>query len=169
MTCEETRRHIHEAHDDDRADALPEPVRAHLATCAACRELDDDLDRLSRALRAMPRHPLPADALDAVWRETLHARPRTSTTTVRFWRLAAAASFVSALATVTLYLVFAPVRPPGPSAVELARASAQADIVFGYTARALAATRDAAADRVIASKVSPAVRGIPAPRASRRP
>jgi predicted anti-sigma-YlaC factor YlaD len=168
MTCAEIRRHIHEAHDGERASALPEDVRSHLATCAACRELDEDFGALARALRAMPRDPLPTEALDAVWRETIRARPRLFTT-AGFWRLAAAASFVAALGTVTLYLVFAPVRPTGPSAVELARASAQADIVFSYTARALAATRAAAADKVIASKISPAVRGVPAPRDSRRP
>ena len=39
---------------------------------------------------------------------------------------------------------------PEPSRRELARASAQAEMVFGYTARALAATRDATADRVLA-------------------
>jgi len=170
MTCEEIRRLIHEVHDD-RAGTLPEPVVRHLAACRACREFADDLDALSRALRALPLVPLPADALDAVWRGTIHAPSMTSTPltmTAGFWRLAAAAVFVTALSATTLYFVFAPVQPPGPSVVELARASAQADIVFGYTARALAATRVAAADRVLASKVSPAVRGVPAARPSRR-
>jgi hypothetical protein len=169
MTCDEIRPLIHEAHDEGRTDALPEPARAHLATCGACRELDDDLHGLSRALRAMPRIPFPADALDAVWRETVLAKPRTLTTSAGFWRFAAAASFVAALSTATLYLVVTPATPPSPSASELARASAQADLVFGYTARALAAARDAATDKVIASKVSPAVRGAAAPRPSRRP
>ena len=169
MTCEEIRRHIHEAQDDDGA--LPTIVHAHIATCGACRDFEDDLLSLSRALRALPRAPLPADALDAVWRGTIHAPSMTSTPltmAVGFWRLAAAAVFVTALSATTLYFVFAPVQPPGPSVVELARASAQADMVFGYTARALAATRVAAADRVLASKVSPAVRGVPAARPSRR-
>jgi hypothetical protein len=66
--------------------------------------------------------------------------------------------------------VLSPSPPPrGPSAVELARASAQADLVFGYTARALAAARIAATDRVLASEVSPAVRGLAASHAPRRP
>jgi 2-keto-4-pentenoate hydratase/2-oxohepta-3-ene-1,7-dioic acid hydratase in catechol pathway len=43
------------------------------------------------------------------------------------------------------------------------------ELVFGYTARALAATRSAATDRVLASRVSPAVRGLAAPHAPRRP
>jgi len=169
MTCEQTRRHIHEAHDDDSTGPLPELVRAHLAACSACRDFKDDILALTRALRALQRAPLPADALDAVWRKTLHARSGASTTTAGLWRLAAAAVLVAALSTATIYFVYAPSPPPGPSPVELARASAQAELVFGYTARALAATRDAAADRVLASKVSPAVRGVAASHPSRRP
>jgi predicted anti-sigma-YlaC factor YlaD len=169
MTCEETRRHIHEAHDDDRGAPLPELVRAHVAACTACRDFEGDLRALTDALRALPPAPLPGDVLDAVWRRTIRARPAVAATTIRPWRLAAAAAFVTVLSTASLYFVFAPARPPGPSSVELARASAQADMVFGYTARALAATRDAAADRVLASKVSPAVRGVVASHPPRRP
>jgi predicted anti-sigma-YlaC factor YlaD len=168
MTCEETRRYIHEAHDEGDA-VLPELVFTHIAACAACRDFESDLRSLRDALRAMPPAPLPGDALDAVWRETIRARPAAGSTTMRSWRLAAAAAFVTVLSTASLYFMFAPARPPGPSSVELARASAQADMVFGYTARALAATRDAAAERVLASKVSPAVRGAAAPHPPGRP
>jgi len=168
MTCEETRRHIHEAHDDGRTAALPELVRAHIAACTACRDFEDDLRSLTAALRELPQAPLPADALDAVWRETIRARPG-ATTTMGFWRLAAAAVFVAVLSATSLYFVFAPARPKEPSPVELARASAQAEMVFGYTARALAATRDATADRVLALRVSPAVRGVAASHPPRRP
>jgi len=169
MTCEEIRGNIHEAYDDDHTGALPEPVRTHIAACSACRELNDDLLSLSHTLRALPRAPLPDDALDAVWRETIHARHGATSTAAGVWRLAAAAVFVTALGTATLYFVLAPAPPPGPSTVELARASAQAEMVFGYTARALAATRDATTDRVLASKVSPAVRGVSASHPARRP
>ncbi len=167
MTCEEIRLLIHEVHDD-RADSLPEFVHVHLAACATCRDFNRDLESLSHALRAMPRIPLPADALEAVWRDTVRRRPF-ALTTFGLWRLAAAAVFVTALSATTLYFVFAPVRPSAPTAVEIARASAQAEMVFGYTARALAATRVAATDRVLASRVSPAVRGVPASHPSRRP
>lgn len=169
MTCEELRRHIHEGLDDGSMGTLPELVSSHLATCCACRDFKDDLESLSHALRALPRVPLPPEALDAVWRETIHARPVGFAAPAGFWRLAAAASFVAALSTATLYFVFAPAPPPGPTAVELARAYAQAEMVFGYTARALAATRDATTDRVLASRVSPAVRSANASQPSRRP
>ena len=168
MTCEEARRHIHEAHDDDIDAGLHELVHAHIAACTACRDFKVDLRALTDALRAMQPAPLPAEALDAVWRETIRARPAVSTT-MSSWRLAAAAVLVAALSTTSLYFVFTPARPPEPSPVELARASAQAEMVLGYTARALAATRDATADRVLASKVSPAVRGVAASHPPRRP
>jgi len=169
MTCDDVRRAIHDAHDDEGA-SLPEPIRTHITTCASCRELADDLTALTQALRALPRAPLPPDALDAVWRRTIHARPHRFPIGIGVRQLAAAALFIAALSTATLYFVFAPTpSPQGPTAVELARASAQAELVFGYTARALAATRNATADRVLASKVSPAVRGATAPRPSRRP
>jgi len=168
MTCDEIREQIHEAYDEGSG-GPSEAVRAHLATCGACREFHDDLAVLSQALRDLPRVPLPAYALAAVWSETVDARRGRVSAAVEFWRLAAAAVFVTALSATTLYFVFAPVRPPGPSVVELERASAQAEMVFGYTARALAATRNAAADRVLASKVSPAVRGVSASHSSRRP
>jgi predicted anti-sigma-YlaC factor YlaD len=169
MTCEEARRHIHEAYDDDLTGAFPDLVREHIAACSACRDFEDDLRSLRHAFRALPRAPLPADALDTVWRETIHARPGAGSTTMGFWRLAAAAAFVTVLSATSLYFVFAPAQPPGPSPVELARASAQAEMVFGYTARALAATRDAATDRVLGSRVSPAVRGVAASHLPRRP
>ncbi len=169
MTCEENRRYIHEALDDDLVVALPALVRAHVASCGACRELLDDLQSLAAGLRALPRAPLPHEALDLVWRETIRAGRGAGWTERRWGRAVAAASLVTALSATTLYVMFVPTRPAGPSAVELARASAQAEMVFGYTARALAATREAAAGRVLASRVSPAVRGMAAPRSPRRP
>jgi predicted anti-sigma-YlaC factor YlaD len=169
MSCETIRQMIHDAHDGELAGELPESVRAHIAGCAACRELEDDLETLTQALRSLPRAPLPPEALDAVWRDTIRARPSAFTRTFGSWRLAAAAVFLTAFSTATLYVLLAPATPSGPTPVELARASAQAEMVFGYTARALAATRDAATERVLASRVSPAVRGVAASHPSRRP
>lgn len=169
MTCDEIRRQLHEAHDDGRARALPELVRAHVAACGACRSLEEDLDALFHTLRSLPTIPLPGEALGAVWRDTIRRRSGSAPTSAGHWRLAAAAVYVSVVSAATLYLVLAPAPPPQPSPVELARASAQAELVLGYAARALDAARYAAADRVLASKVSPAVRGAAAPHPTRRP
>ena len=167
MTCDEIRRLIHEAHDDERANALPDVVRAHLTTCDACLSLEDDLQSLVHALRSLPSIPLPGVALDEVWRRTVRARDAAAPVRSH-WRLAAAVAFVSVLSAATLYLVLAPAPRRAPSAVELARASAQAELVLGYTAHALAAARIAATDRILTSKVSPAVRGVATPHPSRR-
>jgi predicted anti-sigma-YlaC factor YlaD len=168
MTCETTRQAIHEAFDEDRGDALSHELRAHLASCPACRELATDLSTLRFALRALPREPLPPEALDGVWRRTVRANGAAHRPAWGGWRAAAAAVVVTALGAGTLYLVSKPAVPKGPTATDLAVAEAQAEMVFGYTARALAATRNAAAHDVIEVKVSPAVRGAAAPRSSRR-
>lgn len=168
MTCETIREAIHDAFDDDRGDELAGDVRAHLASCAACRELADDLAALQVALRELPREPLPPEVLDRVWRSTVRAEDAARRPAWTSWRAAAAAVVVTALGVSTLYMVSIPTAPPGPSAAELAVAEAQAEMVLGYTARALAATREAAAHQVILDKVSPAVRGAAVPRTPRR-
>lgn len=162
MTCDEVRLGLHEAHDETDF-TLPAEVRAHVASCSACGELARDLDALSHGLRSLPRHTLPADALAAVWTETSRSRSMLSRSWTRsgYMRLAAAVA-VTAVSSAALYYVFAP-PPVDPRAKELARASAEATLVLGYTAKALAATRDAAADRVLVLKVSPAVRGEHSP------
>lgn len=168
MNCETAREAIHDLLDGDRG-AAPDPeLAAHLASCPACRETLDDLAALQDSLRDLPREPLPPATLDVVWKTTVRARGTTRPRILGSWRAAAAAVFVTALGASTLYLVSLPSVPPGPSAAELAHAEAQAELVFGYTARALAATREATARQVIESKVSPAVRGAAAPRPPRR-
>jgi predicted anti-sigma-YlaC factor YlaD len=170
MNCAEIREHLHEAQDGPAGGPLQDAIRDHLVECASCREFADDLNALSRGLRALPRAPLPEETLDTVWRLTIDAGATTATGVRGIWRLAAAAVFVTAASATTLYFLWPPAPPrPTPSAVELARAEAQAELVFGYTARALAATRTAATDRVLASKVSPALRQATAQRAPRRP
>ena len=165
MTCATARERIHAALDDPEA-VLPAEVNAHLASCDACRELHDDLETLGSGLRALPRTPLPPSTLDAVWRETVGRRER-RWATPGLVRAAAAAVVVTALCATTIYFV-TPRGPKEPTPAQIARASAEAEMVLGYTARALAATRTATADKVLASKVSPAVRGEPAVRPARR-
>lgn len=158
MNCDEARLRLDEAHD--------EAARSHLASCGACREFAAELNTLTLALRALPQSPFPADALDAVWKKTSRSLPASSWLTAGWTRLAAAL-VVTAVSTAALYYVSAP-SPPTPGATELAKASAEAELVLAYAAKALAATRDATTDRVFASKVSPAVRGEVAP-SPRRP
>ena len=126
-----------------------------------------EIEALRASLRGLPPAPLPPQALDTVWARTVRA-PRGRFGLPDSWRAAAAAVVVTALGATTLYFVSSPVPSGEPSRAELARAEAQAELVFGYTARALRATRNATARDVIADKISPAVRGDVAPRTPRR-
>jgi predicted anti-sigma-YlaC factor YlaD len=45
--------------EEERADALPELLRAHLEKCAECRAYAEDWSRLSEAFRAVAAEPLP--------------------------------------------------------------------------------------------------------------
>ena len=166
MTCEEIRTVLDEALDE-RTPELAAAVVDHLEGCSRCRERWSELEALSGLLRDRPRVALPAEALDDVWRRTIQAGVDDPRTRAGFRRLAAAVLATAVVGT-TLYFVFAPPARHAPTAAELARAEAQADLVLGYAARALAATRTAATDRVLASKVSPAVRGIAASHPARR-
>jgi len=159
--CDVGRERVH-AHFDEIPDApASESLRLHLQTCRGCRELFDDLAILRDTLRARPRPELPAGDLEAVWNRTVR-------TSRGGWldgrkRAAVAAILVTGVSLSTLWLLRGPSTPPGPTAAEIARAEAQADLVLSYAARALAATRTAAMHDVIGKKVSPAVRGnVPA-------
>lgn len=155
MNCESAREQIHAALDDDAP--LDVDTLAHVGTCGGCGALYEELSALRDSLRALPREPLPPAALDAVWSQTVRATPR-----ARFssgWRAAAAALIVTLAGWATIHTLRETTAPSGPSAAELARAQAQADLVFGYTGRALAATRHAATRQVIQDRVAPAVRG----------
>ena len=159
--CDVGRERVH-AHFDETPDApASASLRAHLQACPGCRELFDDLTVLRNTLRAHPRPELPAHDLEAVWDRTVR-RPGARWFDARK-RAAAAAVLVTGVSLSTLWLLRGPSVPPGPTAAEIARAEAQADLVFSYTARALSATRNAAARDIVGSKVSPAVRGnVPA-------
>jgi hypothetical protein len=159
--CDVGRERVH-AHFDETPDTpASESLRLHLQTCRGCRELFDDLAILRDTLRTRPRPELPAGDLEAVWNRTIR-------TSRGGWldgrkRAAVAAVLVTGASLSTLWLLRGPSAPPGPTAAEIARAQAQADLVLSYTARALAATRTAATRDVVAQKVSPAVRGnVPA-------
>lgn len=155
--CDVGRERVHALFDGDTETPVPENLRSHFSTCAGCRELYEELAIVRAVLRARPHDAMPDDALEAVWERTVRA-PR------RGWldgrrRAAVAAVLVTGVSLSTLWLLRGPAAPSGPTTAEIARAEAQADLVFAYTARALAATRHAAARSVVGSKVSPAVRG----------
>ena len=161
--CAAMREEIQALFDEDGPIALPGPLREHLDACSACREFAGELGALRTAFRELPSYPLPQAALDEIRRRTVHAPTLSVVRAVPAWTRAAAAAVFATALIATTWIVLRPAPPAdGPSDAELRRAEAQAELVFGYAARALDATRSAAAERVVASKVSPAVRGTAA-------
>jgi len=55
MRCDDFRMMV----EEERADAVPELLRAHLEKCAACRSYAEDWGRVSEAFRAAAADPLP--------------------------------------------------------------------------------------------------------------
>jgi len=154
--CEGMRERIHEVFDTDDPGAVPEALAEHLVSCASCRAMHDDLSQLRTMLRDVPASPLPGETLEAVWASTVKRGPARRNAAP--WMRAAAAALAATALIATSYLMTR-TGSGTPSRDEIARAEAQADLVFGYTAKALEATRSAAADRVFADKIVPAVRG----------
>jgi anti-sigma factor RsiW len=158
--CAAMREEIHALFDEDGPISLPGPLREHLDACSACREFAGELGTLRSAFRELPSYPLPQEVLDEVRRRTIHAPTLSVVRSAPAWTRAAAAAVFATALIATTWIVTRPVPiDGGPTDAELRHAEAQAELVFGYAARALDATRSAAAERVVASKVSPAVRG----------
>ena len=161
MSCDEARERVHRVLDGDLM--LVEARRElddHLASCAGCREASGELHSIQEALRSMPAAAFPDAALEAVWDRTTRSR--------RLWRSmldwrAAAAAAVLALA---IYGAWGPARVAGvaePTPEEVARATEEARMVLGLTARALNDAKQAAMEEVLAGEVSPALRRAPVP------
>jgi anti-sigma factor RsiW len=144
--CRETLEWIHAELDGDLPDARRSALLLrHLADCAACREAEARLREIHDALAALPEVPLPAAALDAVWRRA-EGRRRVP------WRAAAAAAVLAG--------VVWGLWPSGPSDAELAQAAVQVRKVFRVTSRALREAERAAFREVLAGEVSPALRSV---------
>lgn len=156
--CASARELVHRALDGE---ALPAAERAalgrHLLTCADCRELRDDLERLRLGLQELPMPGLPREARAAVLAATVGSRGRRGR--VADWLpLAAAAALVVVM--IGLASIADRVRPPHDEA-EVRAAERQARMVLEVTAAALRRSERAAFDTVLAGEVSPALERVP--------
>ena len=76
--CNETSQ-VHAYHDNAMSNAEREAFELHLATCAECREMLDDLRGLSRMFAEVPLPPMPAGAvhrMHASWHQARAIRER---------------------------------------------------------------------------------------------
>jgi predicted anti-sigma-YlaC factor YlaD len=159
LDCERARRTLEERLDERVDSERARHLRDHLERCPRCREHEEGLLLVRRALGALPVVPFPDEALAAVWRRTIEAEAHPSRASRLDWRSAVAAALVAAAALFSLQLGGG--RRGGPTDAEIARAARETRLVFALTARAMRRSERAAVDQVLAKEVSPAVRRIP--------
>ena len=152
---------------DERLDGELSAERAaalevHLAACGECRAVAEGLAAVRTTLRALPEHPLPPEALEAVLDRTVRRSrfrglPRFSAA----WPAWAGAAAVVILALLLLGGPLAPTQTGRPSADEVARGRDDARRVLSLASRALHRAERAACDTVVAGEVAPALRRVP--------
>jgi anti-sigma factor RsiW len=158
--CARARASIHAWLDGEAS--VPTSVEEHLASCVSCRALRDELGIVQRALRSLPHEPMPAAALDEVWRRTSRASERPASPQRRAgldWRVLAAAA-VLALALLG-GLRERGLAPAAADEEELARAAAEARLVLSLSAGAIRRTERAAVHQVLLGQVGPALERVP--------
>ncbi len=171
--CEAMRKTIQDGQDGPLSTEDVRALEVHLAGCADCRDYERGIEMVREALRVMPLHRFPDEALERVWDRTVRAEVEARR---RFgwvdWRpLAAAAVLAAALFGIWLLGDRATSRHEivadnGPgretySAQEIERARAELELVLGVTAQTVRQAEAAAVGGVLANEVSPALSRIP--------
>ena len=158
--CSRAQELIHRVLDGELMDAsLHVELDEHLAGCASCRDVRDELTAIQRELQALRTEPLPDAALRQVWAETTDAEASRR----RFpgwgldWRAAAAAAVLA----VALFGLGRSFQPERPDPQELAKAETEARLVLELASSALGRTEHVAVDGVLAGEISPALRRMP--------
>ncbi len=168
MTCATALETFHRVLDGDLMDAADrQAMEAHLQVCSGCAEQAGQLREVQDILRGMAEQPMPGDAVEEVWRQTVRA-PRVRTRRGwRDWRFATAAAIVAAA--VLIGLQTGPFDNPQNEEQVARQAAEEARMVLQLTANALKRTEEVAFREVFAEEVSPALQrvGILWPRRSR--
>ncbi len=160
--CDRAREIIHEMLDGPLAADRVAELDGHLESCDACRAFRDELALVQRGLRELPEIPMPDDALEEVWEQTVRADgndkivsflPRT-----KRWAVLAAAAVLALVAVLAVFNLW---NGDSPDTREIEIARAQLEQVIGLTGGALQKTQSATVDRVFRREVSPALRRIP--------
>jgi anti-sigma factor RsiW len=160
--CREFCRLLHARLDGELPGERKGDLEAHLAACASCRGLADELAAVGAGLRALPEHPLPSGVLREVLDRTVRRRrfvrvPGILLPSRRLWAAGALAAAI--LIALVVYPRYSATR--GPSPEDLARAQGEFRLVLSLTARAMRRAELAASDRVLAAEVAPALHRVP--------
>lgn len=163
--CDAMRNTIQEGLDGPVDVSDVRALEAHLAECESCREYRDGMFAVRQALRSIPLHHFPDDALEQVWERTVRTAPaKTGRQALArpVWRVAwrpLAAAAAVALALTGIWLVGG--RRPEYSEAEIAQAAAELRLVLDRTARSMRHAETAAIGGVLANEVAPALERIP--------
>jgi putative zinc finger protein len=155
MTCELARERINELVDGTLDRAARVELDAHLATCAACAELAEDLEIVLRASRSLP----PLDPPERVWLSVSRAvaasgAPAATHAPRREWINVTLAVAAVLLAAVVITLVVRSGRTPAAGNASGVASSGQP--VSGASAQAGAPTTDSAELRSLQSELQQA-------------
>jgi hypothetical protein len=148
--------------------ATSRQLEQHLASCADCRQADEELRAIQVALRGLEVEPFPPTALEAVWERTTR---RGEPGGWFDWRAAAAAVVLAA----GLFGLWSAMRPPVPPRMavvaeerptrqELDQARAEVRLVLNVTAAALRKSERAAKtaiDEVLERRIPDALQKVP--------
>lgn len=148
LDCAAARASIHAALDVPGM-GLDARTRAHVAGCAACRELADGLAELTAALAGVAPLAFPEDDLAAVWRRTIDAAPAARPAVRRRSALVLRAAAFLAFAALGAWAVVTATREPEPGPAELARAASDLETVLRLAGRALDRGREVAVDDAV--------------------
>lgn len=158
--CDRYRGWIHSRIDGDLdADAARE-LRAHLGSCASCRDEATSLEMVAVGLRDLRPETMPDAAFEAV---LAHTSGSSRGRVVPFVRRRAAWIGLAAAAAVVVAAILVPSwrgGPVGPTPEETARARQEAQMALAIAAKALRRA-ETAGDRVLTDEVSPALKRIP--------
>jgi predicted anti-sigma-YlaC factor YlaD len=157
--CEDIRELLHRRLDGELAADLATDLDGHLADCADCRAAAAGLAAVAAGLAALPEHPFPETAFEAVLDRTRRSRrSRFRSGLAASWPAWAGAAAVLVLA----LLMLRPAPAPGtPTSLEVARASREARMVLTLASRAVRRAEQVAGRRVLAGEVAPALRRLP--------
>lgn len=157
MDCEQTQVWIQDRIDGRLVDGAGlEAMERHLVSCADCRRFRTEMTEIHVGLASLPELEFPEDALEEVWDRTIRKQAAGDRSNWR-WIAAVAAVLLVALAG----SLFGPWNDePEYSPTEVARATAEARAALGLVGKALQRSEDAAVQKVLGGKVTPALEKI---------
>jgi hypothetical protein len=159
--CHKARSLVQEALDRPLSQLERRALDIHLASCESCRMYGRELADLRATLHALPSAPLPEDALQRVWSETLHGRSGAWYRRITAWQPMAAAAVI--VLAVLWHQLGAPPAAPAIDPAEFDRLAADTRLALQIACEAVSRAQHVAAQDVLQDRVSATLERIPVP------